>query len=268
MKQRLPAIAGIQAPESKARLLLSSLGIVALVIGLYFMLIDIAYWLPEKYGDTFLDLAGPLEGLPAEGIWTVQAILLRILACGLCLLLIYGFFKLFHNRRLRLPFRRITAEQKSVMYKHIVFYFLVLAGINLLFSFTALGELVAEGSEPESIEVGWLGQLVFFSFIVIVGPLFEEILFRGFLHKRLRLAFSFWPAFLVSGLVFSALHFVPGEPLSYNLYGIGSTLVFSYFVTKTFEATDNIWTAFIFHGLYNGWVMLWMFVENAFTSFA
>lgn len=260
---RQPAdTAAPKEPGSKLKLLVSSLGVTTLISAVYLPLSYLAHWLPEAYGEQFLEWAGPLEGLPAEGVWAVQSIFFRILICGLGLFLVYGLARLFYGQKLRLPFARLNGEQRSTMYENIVVYFVILIGIQLLFSFTGWGSHV-EGSAAESVQVGLLGHFMLFSFIVLAGPFFEEVLFRGFLYKKLRLAFSFWPAFLISGLFFSVLHFNPQESLNYNLYGIGSVLLFSYFVTKTFEATDNLWTAFIFHGLYNGWLMFWLFVIDA-----
>jgi membrane protease YdiL (CAAX protease family) len=46
--------------------------------------------------------------------------------------------------------------------------------------------------------------------LVILGaPLGEETFFRGFLFRGLRRRFRFWPAALISGAVFGALHVVP-----------------------------------------------------------
>ena len=250
---------------AKGRVLLSSLGAALLVVGLYLVLIDFAYWLPDHYGEALLNWAGPLEGLPPRGIWAVQSVLMHILATGLGLLLIHGFYRLFFGQRLKLAFKRITEKHRSIMSKYIIIYVLVLVASEVLLSYTGLGELV-QGSELESVQVGLLGQFAFFSLIVLAGPFFEEVLFRGFLYKRLRLAFSFWPAFLVSGLLFGILHFQPQAEFGYNLYGVVHASVLAYFVTRAFEATDNLWTAFIFHAIYNGWIMFINFITGAFEA--
>jgi membrane protease YdiL (CAAX protease family) len=46
--------------------------------------------------------------------------------------------------------------------------------------------------------------------VVILGaPVAEEIFFRGFLFRGLRRRFRFWPAALISGLAFGAVHIIP-----------------------------------------------------------
>jgi membrane protease YdiL (CAAX protease family) len=42
--------------------------------------------------------------------------------------------------------------------------------------------------------------------IVVAAPLGEEMLFRGLLHASLRRWLSFWPAAVLGGLLFGALH--------------------------------------------------------------
>jgi hypothetical protein len=43
-------------------------------------------------------------------------------------------------------------------------------------------------------------------FVAVVGPVFEEIFFRGFAYQAFRRRWSRWPSILVTALLFSALH--------------------------------------------------------------
>jgi len=43
-------------------------------------------------------------------------------------------------------------------------------------------------------------------FVAVVGPVFEEIFFRGFAYQALRRRWSRWPSILLTALLFSALH--------------------------------------------------------------
>ena len=258
--QNLPA-----KPPAKGKLLFFALGITFLTISLYLLFSQLAQWLPEAYGDNLLDWAGPFEHLPAESIWLVQGIIIRILACGLGLFLLHGFVRLFSGRRLYLPFARLTKQNREVLYKNIVIYFVIIIAQTILFSLSDLGRL-AEGPEIQSTPVGLWGSLLGFFFIAAVGPFFEEALFRGFLYTRLRSAFKFWPAFIISGLFFSLLHFDPQGSTSFNVFNILDSFVFSYFVTKTFEETNNLWTPVIFHSVYNGWLTLLFFLFESLES--
>ena len=252
-------------PGSRSRLLFAALGVTLLTISLYLLLGDLADRLPVTYGDTFLKWAGPLEGLPPESIWAVQSVILRILACAFGLLLLYGCAKLFSGQKLRLPFARITKQHRASLAKNVTIYFFILIAQTILFSLLNLGRFVEEPA-IRTLPLGLWGSFLVFFFIVVAAPFFEEILFRGFLFRRLRSAFRFWPAFLISGLFFSLLHFSPQGSIAYNTFNIADSFVFSYFVTKTFEETGNLWNPFIAHAIYNGWVAILLYLTSLLES--
>ena len=252
MEQRMESH---QNPTARGRLLFSSLGITLLTISLYLLFSELADWLPEAYGDNLLDLAGPLEGLPPEGIWFVQGIIIRILACGGGLLLLHGLIKLFSGQRPYLIFARITEWQRDALAKSAAIYFGLIIAQNILFSWLDLGRFVEE-PVSQTVQAGLWGSFLMFFFVVVAAPIFEEALFRGFLYARLRSTFKFWPAFIISGLFFSLLHANLQESLTTNIYSVFDTFIFSYFVTKIFEKTGNLWNPIIFHAIYNGWLML------------
>ncbi len=254
-----------QNPTTKGRLLFFSLAITLLTIVLYLLFSQLAYWLPETYGDILLGWAGPLAGLPAESIWLVQGIVIRILACGLGLLLLHGLVKIFSGQRLSLSFARITEQQRNLLAKNITIYFVIFIAQEVLVSLLDLGRFL-EGPAISSVPIGLLGSFLLFFFVVIAAPIFEEALFRGFLYARLKSSFKFWPAFLISGLFFSLLHFDPQGSMTFNAYNIFNSFVFSYFVTKVFEETKNLWTSIIFHVFHNGWVMLLLFLLSTMES--
>lgn len=54
---------------------------------------------------------------------------------------------------------------------------------------------------------------------IVVAPISEEIIFRGFLFNGL-LRFGFWPAALVSGFLFAAPHFDAASLLPFTLIGV------------------------------------------------
>ena len=240
-------------PTTKSRLLLSSLGITFLTISLYLLLSWSTEWLPEAYKDNLLDWAGPWKDLPPEGVWLVQGTIISILACGLGLLLLHGLVKLFSGRKLYLSFGRITEKQRRLLAKNTVIYFIIIIAQTVLFSLLDLGRFIEE-SEIQTVPTGLWGNFLTFFFVTAAAPIFEEALFRGFLYARLRSVFKFWPAFLVSGLFFSLLHSDLQLSTISNIFIVFDSLIFSYFVTKIFEETGNLWTSIIFHAIYNGWL--------------
>lgn len=62
--------------------------------------------------------------------------------------------------------------------------------------------------------------------IVLLAPIVEETLFRGILHGGLRRHWRMWPAALVSGLLFAAMHMQPGALLPLFALGTGFAILY------------------------------------------
>jgi membrane protease YdiL (CAAX protease family) len=87
--------------------------------------------------------------------------------------------------------------------------------------------------------------------VVLVGPLGEEIVFRGLLH---RLASGYWSpakATLLASLVFALVHAEPW--LLLGLVGIGVALSFLY------EVTGSLFACWVFHAVHNAVALLMMY---------
>ncbi len=106
----------------------------------------------------------------------------------------------------------------------------------------------------KSLPKSGLGIVLTFITVVIVGPLGEEIVFRGLLH---RLASGFWDP--VKGTVLAALIFalVHAEPwLLLGLVAIGVSLSFLY------EMTGSLLACWIFHAVHNAVALVMMYSTN------
>jgi membrane protease YdiL (CAAX protease family) len=78
---------------------------------------------------------------------------------------------------------------------------------------------------------------------VIIAPIAEEIVFRGYLYKAFRDRFKPWYAIIMSAALFSAIHL---EPLAaVPLFVIGVVLAYVY------EKTDNLMAPIALHMLNN-----------------
>ncbi|MBV8246417.1 MAG: CPBP family intramembrane metalloprotease [Candidatus Eremiobacteraeota bacterium] len=79
--------------------------------------------------------------------------------------------------------------------------------------------------------------------MVLVG-FSEELLFRGYLLDSLRRSVGFWPAAIVTSLIFGAAHInKPGE----NFIDIFNIIVIGFFVCFTILRTGSLWWAIGFH---------------------
>ncbi len=80
--------------------------------------------------------------------------------------------------------------------------------------------------------------------ICVIGPIGEEILFRGMVYAKLRRAFSIWPAAIISGLLFGIYHMNWIQGIYASLAGIVFAIVY--------EKTQTIWGSCLLHMLFNG----------------
>lgn len=94
---------------------------------------------------------------------------------------------------------------------------------------------------PPSLASAWLA--------ILFLPLFEEILFRGFLYRLLRSRSPEWIANIVTSLVFAAIH---GQGAS---IGAGRFLG-SLIMCKLFERTGTVWSSLGAHAAFNAMLLL------------
>ncbi|MBK8165599.1 MAG: CPBP family intramembrane metalloprotease [bacterium] len=80
--------------------------------------------------------------------------------------------------------------------------------------------------------------------VVIVGPLAEELVFRGLVHRVFSRTWGPWPAIAVSALLFGLVH---GEPwYLLGLIAVGALLGF------VWETTGSLTCCWIAHAVHNG----------------
>jgi len=77
----------------------------------------------------------------------------------------------------------------------------------------------------------------------LVGPIGEELFYRGFLYRWLRKHLSPVAAMLISGLFFGVVHRDPTRLAQYSLIGVVLAIVY--------EQTGSLWASIVAHILYN-----------------
>jgi membrane protease YdiL (CAAX protease family) len=88
--------------------------------------------------------------------------------------------------------------------------------------------------------------------LVILPPIAEELLFRGYLFGRLRERFGFWFTTAVVSVTFGFVHF------QWNV-GI-DTAVLSVFLCYLRERTGTIWASMVLHAIKNGLAYFLLFI--------
>ena len=101
--------------------------------------------------------------------------------------------------------------------------------------------------------------LVFIS-LVILPPLVEEIVFRGYLYTRLKRAFRVLPAALIISVLFSLGHLQLGSGAAPLWVAALDTFVLSMVLVWLREKTGNIWAGVGVHALKNALAFTSLFI--------
>lgn len=101
--------------------------------------------------------------------------------------------------------------------------------------------------------------LAFFT-LVVLAPICEEVLFRGYLYGRVRRHYNALWTIALTSFVFGLMHVYagPGMPLQWNVM-IGTT-VLALFIGALREYTGSIWAGILVHMLKNGVAFFVLFI--------
>jgi hypothetical protein len=94
--------------------------------------------------------------------------------------------------------------------------------------------------------------LIFFLTACVAAPVFEEIIFRGFLLPSLTRYVPVWGAILASSLLFAIAHLSLSEVLPLATLGMVLGIVYS--------RSRNLLASMLLHGLWNAGTLLSLFV--------
>lgn len=135
-----------------------------------------------------------------------------------------------------------------------VVYFLVAAILVYV-----IGRLVPGFNATQAQETGFnhISQsyeyLLAFITLIIVAPVAEELLFRGFLYGKLRKVVPVWVAILITSAVFGAIH---------GQWNVGvDVFVLSVVLCSLREITGNIWAGMLLHMIKNGLAFYVLFIN-------
>lgn len=109
----------------------------------------------------------------------------------------------------------------------------------------ALLQLVLESQDTVALSI-------FFFTAAIAAPLFEEVLFRGFLLPSLTRYFSVWGAIFVSALLFAIAHLSLSEILPLSALGVVLGVVYT--------RSRNLLAPMLVHSLWNSGTLLSLFL--------
>ncbi len=102
-------------------------------------------------------------------------------------------------------------------------------------------------------------RLLTFISLVVVPPLVEEFMFRGFLFTGLRSKLPFAWAAVITSILFASLHLAEGAGGVLWVAGI-DTFVLSLFLCFLRERTGNLWAGIALHAVKNSVAFLYLYV--------
>jgi len=183
---------------------------------------------------------------------------------GITLLLLWGFVRI---RKYKNFFEIIGFQSpKSQNFRYIVtgaiaYFILYLIAANLAIHATNL-------NPEQQQEIGFsalssrLDLIMAFVSLVILPPLVEEIIFRGFLFAGLRRKFKFGLAALLTSLVFAVPHLFESSAGLLWMAGI-DTFILSLVLCYVREKTGSLWAGIVIHGLKNFVAFYILFIGNS-----
>lgn len=102
--------------------------------------------------------------------------------------------------------------------------------------------------------------LVVFMSLVVLAPLVEEIVVRGFMFSGLRSKVTFWPAAIISSGLFGLAHLLGGEGGSTIWIATIDTFILGMVLAYLREKTDSLWAPIGLHALKNFVAFMALFV--------
>lgn len=108
------------------------------------------------------------------------------------------------------------------------------------------------------LQLSWQWSGMMFLAIVVLAPVFEELLFRAYLYPMLKERTGTAFAVVMTTLIFSLVHMNLAGSFSYIILGLG--LIWIY------EKSHSIWAPIMLHGIYNALVFGLTFGEALFFS--
>lgn len=100
--------------------------------------------------------------------------------------------------------------------------------------------------------------LLLFISLSIAAPIFEEMVFRGYILQKLRKSFSDIFSILLSGILFGIAHWSIFAP--FDLYQTGAATIGGFLYGWLTIRTESIWPSIIAHSLWNGGIFLLMLI--------
>lgn len=173
---------------------------------------------------------------------------------GIFALLIVGLALLIYNKKFKdIGWNRPKFEYLTKAVAFFVLYFVVSLAVQIVAArFFGLDTQQAQDLGYQTLNP--LEKLIAFIPLVLITPIMEETIFRGFMFTGFRAQMSFWPAAITSSAVFGLVHGQWNVGLDVFVMGIVSCYLF--------EKTKSIWPSVLLHTIKNGVAFYLLYLYN------
>jgi membrane protease YdiL (CAAX protease family) len=193
----------------------------------------------------------PLESVNSTVLETILTVLVYVVTILLVIGLPY-LVKKIKTTRAEIGLTRYPLWKDILITPAGLIIYLLLSAI-LLYSLSGLWPVinVAQKQDVGFNDVVQQYQLILaFLSLVIIAPIAEELLFRGYLFGKLKKTTPIWLAIIVTSLVFGVFHLFNSGTLAWNL--AIDTFALSIILCLLRVVTGNIWASILLHMVKNG----------------
>lgn len=141
-------------------------------------------------------------------------------------------------------------------------YFVVLTAMTIILSVLHIQDNNQQALGFDKFISGG-GLVLAFISLVVLPPIAEEILFRGFFFTTLRGRVNFWWTAVLVSVVFGAFHLNGGTGSALLWLAFADTFLLSVILCYAREKTGSIWSSIFIHALKNGLAFISLFIIHA-----
>lgn len=208
------------------------------------------------YGDQRLDAAATSNPLPPPPriLADQGALQLGMIATLVTQVLLFAVVGVASNQSFRelteaLGLRKFSPGRIWLIIGAVALAYAGTAAYSRLMEATNIDWLVPNSTVPTEISRNDFTLSVAAVVTLIGAPVSEELFFRGLMFSGL-LKWGFWPAAMLSGFMFSVVHFDPGSFIPF--VGIATLMCYLYW------RKGSLWDSMLFHFLFNGVSMAYL----------
>ncbi|MBL4937883.1 CPBP family intramembrane metalloprotease [Clostridium sp. YIM B02515] len=205
----------------------------------------------------FLSFYGAFNMIPS--ICSIENLVVLSIYSVIITILFFSLFVVVFLAKFYIPkfdTKDVTESESKVNYRNIIFLILFTVGCKLIFDATLIP--IIKMTSSFSFIVNSLRDMakipaLLICYEIVIGPIIEEILFRGIMLNGLMKRYSNKMAIITSSLIFGLVHF--------NVYQLCMAFLFGIFLAFLYLKTHSIILcifAHVFHNIYTTFILLFL----------